>query len=218
MHAAAMSFDLHVPESRSLKAKRPVIRPIVDGMRHRFRISVAEVDHQDQWQRATIAVAVVAESDGRVRELLDAAERFVAGGARRRAAGHARPGGSRWRTRSGAARFGPSLSTHGARQRGRARGRRRRARAPERPAPRSRHRHRRRRQRRPPPRDRLLLRARAGREQPKRSRRRGARPVAEPDVDATDATDAQAEFKTQTKRRCAPRRRICAPRSGARSA
>jgi len=79
MHAAAMSFDLHVPESRSLKAKRAVIRPIVDGMRHRFRISVAEVDYQNQWQRATIAVAVVAESVGRVRELLDAAERFVAG-------------------------------------------------------------------------------------------------------------------------------------------
>jgi len=79
MHAAAMSFDLHVPASRSLKAKRAAIRPIVDGMRHRFRISVAEVDHQNQWQRATIAVAVVAESEGRVQELLDAAERFVAG-------------------------------------------------------------------------------------------------------------------------------------------
>ena len=74
-----MSFDLHVPQSRSLKAKRAAIRPIVDGLRHRFRISVAEVGYLDQWQRATIAVAVVAESEGRVRELLDAAERFVAG-------------------------------------------------------------------------------------------------------------------------------------------
>ena len=78
VHAAAMSFDLHVPESRSLKAKRAAIRPIVDGLRHRFRISVAEVDHQDQWQRAEIAVAIVAESDGRVQHLLDGVERFVA--------------------------------------------------------------------------------------------------------------------------------------------
>jgi uncharacterized protein YlxP (DUF503 family) len=62
-----------------LKAKRAAIRPIVDGLRHRFRISVAEVDHQDQWQRATIGVALVAESDGRVQELLDAVERFVVG-------------------------------------------------------------------------------------------------------------------------------------------
>jgi len=74
-----MTFELHVPASRSLKAKRATIRPIVDGLRHRFRISVAEVGHQDQWQRATVAVAVVAESEHRVRELLDAAERFVAG-------------------------------------------------------------------------------------------------------------------------------------------
>jgi uncharacterized protein YlxP (DUF503 family) len=79
VHAAATSFELHIPESRSLKAKRAAIRPIVDGLRHRFRISVAEVDHHDQWQRATIAIAVVGESEGRVRELLDAAERFVAG-------------------------------------------------------------------------------------------------------------------------------------------
>jgi uncharacterized protein len=73
-----MSFDLHIPQSRSLKSKRAAIRPIVDGLRHRFRISVAEVEHQDQWQRAAIAVAIVAESDGRVQELLDAVERFVA--------------------------------------------------------------------------------------------------------------------------------------------
>jgi hypothetical protein len=73
-----MSFDLHVPASRSLKAKRAVIRPIVDGLRYRFRISVAEVDYHDQWQRAEIAVAIVGESDHRVQELLDAVERFVA--------------------------------------------------------------------------------------------------------------------------------------------
>jgi uncharacterized protein YlxP (DUF503 family) len=79
VHAAAMTFDLHVPQSRSLKAKRAVIRPIVDGLRHRFRVSVAEVGYQDQWQRAEIAVAIVAESDGRVQTLLDGVERFVAG-------------------------------------------------------------------------------------------------------------------------------------------
>lgn len=78
MHAAAVSFDLHIPQSRSLKAKRAVLRPIVEGLRNRFRLSVAEVAYHDQWQRAEIAVAVVAESEHRVRELLDAAERFVA--------------------------------------------------------------------------------------------------------------------------------------------
>jgi uncharacterized protein YlxP (DUF503 family) len=77
VHAAAVCFDLHVPESRSLKVKRAAIRPIVDGLRHRFRVSVAEVDHQEQWQRAAIGVAVVAGSNGHLREILDSIERFV---------------------------------------------------------------------------------------------------------------------------------------------
>ena len=78
MHAAAVRFDLHIPESRSLKVKRAAIRPIVDGLRHRYHVSVAEIDHQDQWQRAEIGVALIAESDGHLREVLDEVERFVA--------------------------------------------------------------------------------------------------------------------------------------------
>ena len=81
MHAVAVSFDLHVPESRSLKARRAAIRPIVDGLRHRHHLSVAETGHLEQWQRAEIAVAIVAASDDRVRELLGTVERFVASAA-----------------------------------------------------------------------------------------------------------------------------------------
>jgi hypothetical protein len=77
MHAAAVRFELRIPESRSLKTKRAAVRPIVDGLRHRFRVSVAEVDHQDTWQRAAVAVAAVADSDGRLREVLATVERFV---------------------------------------------------------------------------------------------------------------------------------------------
>lgn len=77
MHAAAVRFDLHIPQSRSLKTKRAAIRPIVEGLRHRFRVSAAEVDHRDQWQRAAIAVAVVATTDTQLREVLATIERFV---------------------------------------------------------------------------------------------------------------------------------------------
>jgi uncharacterized protein len=77
VYSAAVRFDLHVPESRSLKAKRAAIRPIVDGLRHRFRVSVSEVDYLDQWQRAAIGVAVVSGSAGQVENILDSIERFV---------------------------------------------------------------------------------------------------------------------------------------------
>ncbi len=81
VHAAAVCYELHVPESRSLKQKRAALRPLVDGLRHRFRVSVAEVDHMDTWQRAAIGVAVVSGTDRQLREVLDSVERFVVGAA-----------------------------------------------------------------------------------------------------------------------------------------
>src|ERR1700755_1803133 len=75
--AAALSFDLHVPESRSLKAKRAAIRPIVDGLRHRFPVSVAEVDYQDQWQGEAIGVALSGRSEHQGRDVLASVERFM---------------------------------------------------------------------------------------------------------------------------------------------
>lgn len=77
MHAAVLRFDLHIPQSRSLKAKRAAVRPIVEGVRHRFRVSVAETGHQDQWQRAEVGVAVVTESHSMLDEVLSTVTRFV---------------------------------------------------------------------------------------------------------------------------------------------
>ena len=66
-----------IPESRSLKVKRAAIRPIVDRLRHQVRVSVAEVDHQDTWQRAALGVAAVAASDGHLQAVLTSVERLV---------------------------------------------------------------------------------------------------------------------------------------------
>ena len=60
-----------------MKAKRAAIKPIVDGVRVRFRVSVAEIDHQDQWQRAAVGVAVVGSSAGQVADVREAVDRFV---------------------------------------------------------------------------------------------------------------------------------------------
>jgi uncharacterized protein YlxP (DUF503 family) len=77
VHAAALVIDLRIPQAHSLKAKRAVVKPIVEGLRHRYSVSAAEVDHHAQWQRAGVAVAVVSSSAGHVGEVLDSAERFV---------------------------------------------------------------------------------------------------------------------------------------------
>ena len=77
MHVLAMRVDLHLGESRSLKAKRAVLKPIIEGARRRFGVAVAEVDHADTWQRASIGVAVVANSPHHASEVIDEVERFI---------------------------------------------------------------------------------------------------------------------------------------------
>jgi uncharacterized protein YlxP (DUF503 family) len=75
--ASVLVVDLHLPVTDSLKAKRAVITPILEGARRRHRVAVAEVDHQDRWQRSELAFATVASSEAQAREVLDAVERFV---------------------------------------------------------------------------------------------------------------------------------------------
>lgn len=63
MRAAAVRVEVHIPTPQSLKEKRAVLRPTIEGLRRLGSYSVAEVDNHDSWQRATLGVAVVA-TDG----------------------------------------------------------------------------------------------------------------------------------------------------------
>jgi uncharacterized protein YlxP (DUF503 family) len=77
MHACALSMEIRIPGSRSLKAKRTVVKHLVETSRSRFGVAAAEVGYQNQWQRAELAFAAVSGSQGQVEELLDTVERFV---------------------------------------------------------------------------------------------------------------------------------------------
>ena len=77
MYACVLTVDLRLPLPDSLKAKRAVITPILEGARRRHRVATSEVGHQDQWQRSELAFATVASSETQAREVLDAVERFV---------------------------------------------------------------------------------------------------------------------------------------------
>ena len=72
-----MAVDLHLPAVHSLKEKRAVITPILEGARRRYTVAAAEVDYQDKWQRAGLGFAAVASSPRHVDEVLDNVERFV---------------------------------------------------------------------------------------------------------------------------------------------
>jgi uncharacterized protein YlxP (DUF503 family) len=54
-----LTLEMHLPGARSLKDKRHVLRSLERRIRDRFNVSVAEVEHQDLWQRARLAVVAV---------------------------------------------------------------------------------------------------------------------------------------------------------------
>lgn len=77
MHACVLSVEIHIPSSTSLKAKRSVVRHLLDTARSRFRVAASEVGFHDQWQRSAIGFAAVGPDATQVEEVLDSVERFV---------------------------------------------------------------------------------------------------------------------------------------------
>lgn len=72
-----VQFDILLGDVHSLKQKRSVIRPIIAELSRRTEAAVAEVGAQDLHRRTTIGVSVVATHAGRVRDVLDQAERML---------------------------------------------------------------------------------------------------------------------------------------------
>jgi uncharacterized protein YlxP (DUF503 family) len=78
-YVAILSVELHFPEGGSLKGKRKHLLSAKAQLQRRFGASVAEVDHHDLWQRARLTVVCVARGYREAEELLDGAERYLAG-------------------------------------------------------------------------------------------------------------------------------------------
>jgi uncharacterized protein YlxP (DUF503 family) len=57
-----LTLEIRVEYSHSLKDKRQVVKSLKDRLRHKFNVSVAEIDYHDLWQRALVA-AVTVSSD-----------------------------------------------------------------------------------------------------------------------------------------------------------
>lgn len=77
MHVLALELELRIRSSHSLKDKRMVLRSLLDGIRNRYPVAAAEVDHQDTWQRAAVGVASVSGSATVAGRIIDEVERFV---------------------------------------------------------------------------------------------------------------------------------------------
>ena len=69
--------ELHLPDSASLKDKRHVLKGLKEKVRAKFEVAVAEVDHQDVWQRATLAIAYVSADARHANTVVSKAMDFI---------------------------------------------------------------------------------------------------------------------------------------------
>jgi len=77
VHAAALRVEIRLPGVRSLKAKRHVLKGLSTLLTSTFPVAVSEVGFQDEWQRATLGVAMVAPQAGQLERLILAVGRLL---------------------------------------------------------------------------------------------------------------------------------------------
>ena len=74
---SVLTIELHFPDCASLKAKRRELQPVKAHLQGRVGAAIAEVDHQDQWQRATLVAALAGGSAGRLEATADSVQRWL---------------------------------------------------------------------------------------------------------------------------------------------
>jgi uncharacterized protein YlxP (DUF503 family) len=77
MFVGVARFELFIPEATSLKDKRSVLRSVTATVTKKFNVSIAEVDHQNLWQRAALGISCVSQTMGQCRKVLQEVERAV---------------------------------------------------------------------------------------------------------------------------------------------
>jgi len=59
MVVGALKIEFRIHDNHSLKGKRKIVRSMVDKVKHKFNVAVAEVGSNDKWQIIEIGVSTV---------------------------------------------------------------------------------------------------------------------------------------------------------------
>ena len=65
------TVELHIPDQGSLKGKRQVLLSLKDRVRQKFNVSIAELDHQELWQRTILGIACIGNEKRHVNRQMD---------------------------------------------------------------------------------------------------------------------------------------------------
>ncbi len=71
------TLELFIGEANSLKDKRRVLKSMLEKIRTRFNVSIAEVGQQELWQRSTVVFACVSNERAHADQMLSAVVRFM---------------------------------------------------------------------------------------------------------------------------------------------
>ncbi len=74
MPIGLLTLEIYIPDARSLKDKRQVLRSLKDRLRGHFNVAVAELDHQDTWQRALVGIVTISADVRHLEESLQKVE------------------------------------------------------------------------------------------------------------------------------------------------
>ena len=79
MNVGVCKVVLRIPENHDLKGKRRVINSLCSRIRNKFNVSIAEIDSQDSWQRATLGFSHVSNSVRLSDEVIDRVVDYIEG-------------------------------------------------------------------------------------------------------------------------------------------
>lgn len=79
MVVGILKVELRVSEANSLKDKRRILKSLLDKIKIRFNVSIAEVEKQNAWQFATLGISAVSTTTSHVHQTFEAVLRFIEG-------------------------------------------------------------------------------------------------------------------------------------------
>jgi len=77
MFVAICKIDIQIGENNSLKGKRTILKSVIARLKNKFNISVAEVGHNDLWQRTEIGFAIVSNDSSHANSFADNVMNFL---------------------------------------------------------------------------------------------------------------------------------------------
>jgi uncharacterized protein YlxP (DUF503 family) len=77
MHVGVARVALQLAENSSLKGKRTVVKSVIQRVRKRFNVAVAEIDTQDLWEVITLGIVCVSDDPRHANAMLSKVIDFI---------------------------------------------------------------------------------------------------------------------------------------------